>query len=278
MRLLTLKKVLVATDLEATSLPALESARSLAEASGADLHVVHVTSGDDAGGALEHALEQAKIAPSSASVHLVAGEPASEISRLADKLEADALVLGAHRGRADSSTRALGSTAMAIVTDVAVPCLVARQRLQLPLENVVVAVDMSDAARGALAVGLSWASALRAGGADGTSTTLTTLHVRRSAQGAPAELEHEIARVRDDAGTWAGVSIEPEWLIGESVTETIGRFVVDRHAGLVVLGTRGLGLDSRGRVGSVSATLMQRLDVPVLLVPPAVWTAHAPKR
>lgn len=275
MRLLTLKTVLVATDLEATSLAALESARSLAEASGADLHVVHVASSDDAGPALERALETAGITPDSASVHLVAGDPASEIGRLADKLEADALVLGAHRGQTHPSTRALGSTAMAVVTNVAVPCLVAKHRLELPLEHVVVAVDMSDAARGALTVGLSWASALRPAG-KGASTKLTTLHVRRSAQSPPAELEREISRVRSDAGTWAGVSIEPEWLVGESVTESIGRFVVDELAGLIVLGTRGLGVDSMGRVGSVSATLMQRLEIPVLLVPPAVWTAHAP--
>jgi len=276
MRLLTLNNVLVATDLEATSLAALESARSLAEASGAALHVVHVSPSESDAGALERALEQAGIAPSSASVHVLVGEPASEIGRLADKLEVDALVLGAHRGQTDPSSRALGSTAMAVVTNVAVPCLVAKRRLQLPLEHVVVAVDMSDAARGALTVGLSWASALRKAGDTETSTTLTTLHVRRSGQSPPAELEREITRVRDAAGNWAGVSIEPEWLVGDSVTDAIAGFVVDRRAGLVVLGTRGLGLDSRGRVGSVSATLMQRLDVPVLLVPPAVWAAHAP--
>lgn len=276
MRLLTLKNVLVATDLEATSIAALESARSLAAASGADLHVVHVSSPGDHSDALERALEKADISPSEASVHLIAGDPASEIGRLADKLGADALVLGAHRGRVAQSTRALGSTAMAVVTNVAVPCLVAKQRLGLPLEHVAVAVDMSDAARGALAVGLSWASALRTGGPHHASTTLTTLHVRRSTQSPPAELEGEIARVRSDAGTWAGVSIEPEWLVGDSVTEAIGRFVVDRHADLLVLGTRGLGTDSMGRMGSVSETLMRQLDVPVLLVPPAVWTAHAP--
>ena len=126
-------------------------------------------------------------------------------------------------------------------------------------------------------MGLTWASALRATGArKRDSTKLTTLHVRRSAQTPPEELEREIARVRDEAGDWAGITIEPQWLVGESVTDAISRFAIDQHAGLVVVGTRGLGVDSVGRVGSVSATLMRQLEVPVLLVPPAVWTAHAP--
>lgn len=277
MRLLTLKNVLAATDLEASSVAALESAKALADASGADLHVVHVSSRKDAAAGLERALEQVDIAPSRASVHLVAGDAASEIGRLADKLGADALVLGAHREGTGASKRQLGSTAMAIVTNAAVPCLVAKHALRLPLEHVAVAVDMSDAARGALAVGLSWASALRAVGVGEVAPTqLTTLHVRRSAQPPPDALEREIAHVRDEAGSWAGVSIEPAWLVGESVTDAIGRYTVEHHADLLVVGTRGLGVDSVGRVGSVSAALMNELDVPVLLVPPAVWTAQAP--
>jgi nucleotide-binding universal stress UspA family protein len=46
---------------------------------------------------------------------------------------------------------------------------------------------------------------------------------------------------------------------------------------LVVMGTRGLGLDPVGRLGSVTASAIQALAVPTLLVPPAVWKGFAPR-
>jgi nucleotide-binding universal stress UspA family protein len=62
---------------------------------------------------------------------------------------------------------------------------------------------------------------------------------------------------------------------GSDVARTIGRYAVDHEADLVVLGTRGRGAADVARLGSVAASVMLHVTVPTLLVPPAVWRAHA---
>jgi nucleotide-binding universal stress UspA family protein len=144
------------------------------------------------------------------------------------------------------------------------------------LKHVVVAIDASNIARGALVVGLSWASALRAHKTtDGTPTKLTTLNVRASSEPRPTELEAEIERIRVDAGSWAGVSIEPVRVSDDSAVAGIVRYASEHDTSVVVLGTRGVGAHRVGGLGSVSAGVMMRLDTPVLLVPPAIWRSHA---
>jgi nucleotide-binding universal stress UspA family protein len=71
------------------------------------------------------------------------------------------------------------------------------------------------------------------------------------------------------------VSVHGETLSNPSVSEGIASFVTRHRPDLVVLGTRGLGLDPVGRLGSVTASVAQSIDVPTLLVPPALWMAHA---
>jgi len=78
--------------------------------------------------------------------------------------------------------------------------------------------------------------------------------------------------VRREAGTWAGVSMQSETIPSDDVVETIADRAREEHVDLVVLGTRGAGRDRAGRLGSVSDAVMRRVDAPVLLVPPAVWT------
>ena len=278
MRLLALKTILVATDGGETSLPGLRAAVDLAAAAGASLHVVHVAATDasDAASDLDRSLRGIV-----AKKHVLSGEPADAIRALADRLSADVIVLGPHRGSSRSaSERRLGSTALAVVTRAAAPCLVIAGRLRLPLNHVLVPVDMSDTARGALLVGLSWASGLRH--ADEKSVTrLTGLYVGKSvgSVGSDADrvraLEAELARLRETGGSWAGVDVKCAAVEGDDIASTIAERSVQHEADLVVLGTRGLGLDAVGRLGSVAADVIRLLEVPVLLVPPAVWSAYA---
>src|SRR4051812_18303694 len=164
MRLLRLKTVLVATDLDETASAPLRTGERIAEASGAALHVVHVvhdvhSSGDSAStSALNETLRRTGLTTDEAATHVVAGDPARAINLLADRVGADVIVLGPHRQR---DATGFGSTALAVVTNAAVPCLVARNVLHLPVQRMIVGVDLSDTARGALVIGLSWASALR---------------------------------------------------------------------------------------------------------------------
>jgi nucleotide-binding universal stress UspA family protein len=293
MNLLRLEVVLAAIDYDDAAPAVLEAGRKLAEAAGAKLHVAHVD--PPRGGAREAAgegeatpshsmlalLEHAKV-DRDTPTHVIAGEPANVIPDLADRLEADVIVLGPHRELRATEGR-MGSTALAIATASRVPCLIVTHDMHLPLARVLAPVDMSDTARGALKVALSWSSALRH--ADATDrkkgsekTCLIAIHVddatRGARRGAPAKppLDAEVDQVRREAGTWSGVTMQSETIPSDDVVETIADRAREEHVDLVVLGTRGAGRDRAGRLGSVSDAVMRRVDTPVLLVPPAVWT------
>ena len=281
MRLLTLRTILAATDVDRSADAALDSAHRLADLAGAALHVVHVLgspSGVDADGdAVRAALRRAGISDGDAKPHTIPGAPADTIRALADRLAADVIVVGPHRERSDSAASGpLGSTAHAIVVHAASPCLVTAQPLRLPLRRVLVPIDLSDTARGALLVALSWASGLRAGAAGDRATTLEVLHVDTgdAATGATTSVDRELELVRGSAGDWAGVGVRAVTERGADVAQIVAQRARDLEADLVVLGTRGLGLREATSLGSVSASLVTTLHLPMLLVPPAVWRLH----
>jgi universal stress protein E len=287
MRFLMLKNVLVATDLEDPGYPAIRTAAQLASAAGASLHACNVTApGSDrdesvqtrARTGLAAILVRAGVSANDVTIHVLSGDPAFAIRSLGDRLRADVVVLGPHRERA-SHARSFGGTALAVVTNAWSPCLIVSAPLRLPLSHVLVPVDLSDTARGALVVGLSWASALRGAtverGGPG-DTRLTALHVQAASSTAPPPfVERELAVIREAGGTWSGVSIHGKTLSNSNVSEGIASYVTGHRPDLVVLGTRGLGLDPVGRLGSVAASVAQSIDVPTLLVPPALWMALA---
>ena len=276
MRLLTLKTVLVAMDLDDASLVALSTGKQLAEAAGAKLHVLHVSDAADAAAQLQSALERAKLQPGEASVHVVGGDPGRVISTMGDQIGADVIVLGPRRKQ--EHRRAFGSTALAAVTNATAPCLVMAQRLRLPLKCVIVALDLSDTSRGALVTGLAWASALRKQGGDADATKLIGLYVQstqRDESSSARKLDGELKRIHRDAGEWASVTIEEATAINPSAAAGIAEYANANRADLVVLGTRGLGLDGTKRLGSVSAAVTLQLELPTLLVPLAVWAAHS---
>jgi nucleotide-binding universal stress UspA family protein len=295
MRPLLISTILVATDLRSSSDsaidPAINSGHRLAKAAGAALHVVHVDEpapGSDASAssrrssadAVRVALERAGVAEQKATAHLLAGSPADTIRSLADRIGADVIVVGPHRPRATGSGgHSLGGTARDIVIGSTAPCLVATRSLRLPLERVLVPIDLSPTARGASLVGLSWASALRAGGAGGPRTTLGLLHVLVENEDEPSarsSFDRELERVRESAGSWAGVEVEGITTQGTSgPARAIAECASERRSDLIVLGTRGVGIDDKTRLGSVSAAVVELSQTDVLLVPPSVWQAHA---
>lgn len=297
MRLLKLQTIVVATDLTSTSNAALVTAARLAEAAGAKLHVAHAAPESDeiiaeTGRRTEYveevtsAMHHAGVEGGGAAlqIHIVTGSPPSAISMLADRMGADVIVLGRHREGAQlPSGRPMGSTAYAVVTNTVTPCLVTRRPLNLPLRRALVAIDCSESARGALLVALSWTSALRSPAKGAKEPTLMALHVETADDVAGSDpemrrsIDHELDVLRRSAGGWAGVKVEGVTLPGTDAVSTIAKYATDHRAELVVLGTRGLG-GGDGHVselGSVSAAITRQLDVPVLLVPPAIWRNYA---
>jgi nucleotide-binding universal stress UspA family protein len=276
MRLLVLRTVLVATDLGEPSRKAVEGARHLAAAADAELHVVYVA--NDAAPDPARVYEfigRCGIAVDEASVHAVAGDPADAIGRFAESISADVIVLGPHEhpGEGAASLR----PARAVATYTAVPCLVVSD-FTIPLRRVVVPVDLSETSRGALLVGLSWASALRAARTrTGSGATLTALYViSRDARphdraSIDAALTRQIRHLRETAGTWSNVAIDYTVVADDDVPGAVGRYAANDGSDLIVIGTRGGGLDAVARVGSVAAALVEATTIPTLLVPPAVW-------
>jgi nucleotide-binding universal stress UspA family protein len=200
---------------------------------------------------------------------------------LADRLAADVVVMGASaKGPEGARAKPLGGTAYSVVAQTCAPCLVVAQPLQLPLERIFVAIDISEPSRGALVIALSWASALR-WRTDDTKTSLTGLHVEPRREGAPKgpsdkdAIDRELEAVRRSAGGWAGVSTHSVSRSSDDVPRAIAECAIAQRANLVVLGTRGLGADGTDRVGSVAAAVLSDLRAPVLVVPPAVWRDYA---
>lgn len=283
MRPLTLRTVLVATDLGPSSDDALDTAHRLASAAGAALHVVYVRDQQESEetDGVQAALRRAKVPPDGTGIHVIPGAPADTIRALADRVAADVIVVGPHRERVEPGRRdTLGGTARAIAERAYAPCLIAPKALRLPLGRVLVPIDLSDTARGALLVGLSWASALRAGAANDRATSLTVLHVDAPDEDASTStrttsLDRELATLEANAGGWAGVVVRGVTHQAADVATAIAEYAANQRVDLVVVGTRGLGLDEVARLGSVSASVVTRLETPMLLVPHAVWRVHA---
>ena len=277
MRLLKLGTVLVASDLEASSDVALSSGCALARIAGASLTVLHVRQSGEGSGdaAIAAALQRAKVRPQDLSVKQADGAAVPAIHGWAARLAADVIVMGPHRHRAGGSdAQPLGSTAYGVVSGAKVPCLVLAEPLRLPLRRVLVPIDLSETARGAMMVALTWSSALRSR----ESARLSVLHVEDSPRGrqdtaSVDRIQGELEVLRRTGGTWAGVTIEAVTASSADVVDAIADRATDHD--LVVLGTRGLGTLEDGGLGSVSAALLDRIDVPMLLVPPAVWRAYS---
>ena len=274
MRLLTLKSVLVATDLDDSSPSALLTAARLATLAEARLHLVHVADhpvpGDEA--RLRELFERtAPDAPGLESAQVVYGVAAQAILDRAASVDADVVILGPHR-RGTGQTGELGSTAASIVRTAPCPCLVTAAELRLPLDRVIAAIDLSEASSGVLSVALTWASALRP--REGKAW-LTALHVTSNpGEDTVQRVGEEVQRARARARGASFVEIDERLGPGSGPAEEILRRAASDSADLLVVGTRGADEPSSG-LGSVSAAVARATPCPLLLVPPATWMDQA---
>ena len=159
----------------------------LSRASGASLHVVHVAAGNDdllaedrradSARELDIGLRRTGAREGDFATHIVTGEPPSSIGMVADKLDADVVILGRRRTDATMHDRPLGGTAYAVMSRSRAPCLAITEPLNLPIRKALVAIDRSETARGALLVALSLVSAVRGGNTGEDPPTLTALYV-----------------------------------------------------------------------------------------------------
>jgi nucleotide-binding universal stress UspA family protein len=282
MRPLTIDTVLIATDLSDDDVPAVRTAMELSHLAGSHLHVVHASSDPDTDltQRLHDHLRTAD--PTSAllpGVTIRAGRADRVIADVARMIDADVIVLGPHRrGRSGSP----GGTAYRVAANAERPCLVLPAVLRLPLGRILVPIDASGAARGALAVGLTWASALRRRIAPGSpdATGIIVLHVQpvaEAADGSPAGdgsadelMQSALAAAGERVTAAAGVTVECVCVRAPDAGVAILERAAADELDLIILGTRAHS-GTAGQLGSVSAAVTEGAACPLLLVPPRVW-------
>jgi nucleotide-binding universal stress UspA family protein len=277
MRLLALRSVLVAVDDDPGGDAAIATAADLARLAGGSLHIVQAAAATGVAAESALAARASRVAPGcDASATVMVGSAPEAIATAAANVRADVIVLGPHRG-GGGGDRSLGATAGRVVRESSVPCLIVPAPMRLPLHSILVPIDLSEAARGALAVALAWSSALRRPGAEGGDRTrLTVLHVV-GARDDPAGIEAlraEVEGVRSSTASFVGVAVEEVEERSDDVAGGIDRVAERTGAGLVVMGTRGGGGGAEP-LGSVSSAVVRPATRPVLLVPPSHARQHA---
>jgi nucleotide-binding universal stress UspA family protein len=299
--------ILVATDLTEVSDEVLRAAAALAALTGAKLHVLHAFDFqalpysdayiaratfqgriDDARRALDEQIDRTvPRAVDVASRDVVIFVAHRAILEHAEAVGADLIVLGPHRRRARGDA-ILGSTADRVIRTADVPCLVVRGPLSLPLRRVMVPLDLSSPALGALDVALEWSEALRPSEDDEPlGPRVAVLHVIPrvfdvkdfsfdSAVIGP-ELDREVEAALSRVGGTGLLDVREEVCWGDLPADEILRAAEREEPDLLVLATHGHGALKRALIGSVASAVARRANCPVLLVPPALWSAEQGK-
>lgn len=207
---------------------------------------------------------------------VVAGEPVTELNRLAIEHDAALVVVGTH-GRGALSRTLLGSVSQALARDGARPVLVARRGL-LPKRGgpVVCGVDIAD--ERALRP-VTHAARL----ATSMQRPMVLVHVLNGNQvvpgagpvAAPMALEPlaqdraEARRALETLGRRTSIErVESVVVHGTSVALHLDELAACRGADLLVVGCRGAGLLRRALEGSVSLDLLRDGRRPLVIVPP----------
>lgn len=290
-----IRSILAATDLSEIADDAVRAAIALADLTGAPLHLIRAlepgyqvpgAEGNDVDtqrrtheARLElesHLQRRVPRADRAASEQVYADRAHTAILRRAAEVEADLIVLGPHRDRVVGD-RVLGTTADRVIRTSEVPCLIVPGPVSLPLRQILVPTDLSEPARTALEVALTWGAALRTPSSQGGGTELTLLHVAPRPAGAgedgselveremDGQIEQAVAR---EAGGSTSLEVRRVILNADSAPDAILRLADEMEADLLVIGTRGRGAVEHALLGSVSSSVARRADCPVLLVPP----------
>lgn len=278
-----IRTVLAAVDLGPMAEQVLDNAAAVARMFGADVHVRHVSTTVPPGSAPSSAAEEAVerdgelldtlvrrsasgLKPASARV--LTGRTVDALLAAAREAEADLIVLGPH-ARSDLSARVFGTTAVRVVREARVPCLVARSSLARGLSRMLVPTDFSDAAQSAVRLAGELAAAA------GTGCEVHVLHATSAdtVEDGPVPLRLEVAeRMLADSG--AGSNTSSHATVAEDVPQELSEWASRNSVDLIVMGTQGRSWAKQIVLGSVAARVAQLAPCSVLLVPPQPRTAH----
>jgi nucleotide-binding universal stress UspA family protein len=276
--------------------PALAAAAGVAQAAGAELHLVHayqvprtmgVADGfavalregsdeyhDQALGALQVVAARVPGARG-AACHVLEGSPGASVLQVAERLGADLVVVGATR-RSRLGRVFLGSTAQRVLRESGVPVLVARGNLPLPPRRILLACDLTGPGATALATGVGMVEAFA--GRPGAVRALYVLPwsllppiptTAPAVDGARGRLEAFLAEHPAPA-----YPVESTVRCGQPADEIVAE-ARDWAADLVIVGTHARGRGARLLLGSVAEGTLRDAPCGVLAVPPVRAAARA---
>ncbi|HEX8907003.1 MAG TPA: universal stress protein [Longimicrobiaceae bacterium] len=300
--MLPIRTILAATDLTDACDEVLHAAGALAMRTGAALHVIHAFDFpqspyfespvdpatfqariDDSERAMDEQVARtvpAGVTVASRRLEIYAASRA--IAEYAAAVKADVVVLGPHTHRR-LTPGFLGTTADRVIRIVDVPVLVVRGALRMPLERLLVPIDLSERSGAVLDVALAWGEGI--GGHDGAlpipTVEMEIVHVvpRVLAPGAllfdratvlPG-MNREVEAALKRAGGASSVQVSEEVLWGDRADREIVRCATESGADLIVLATHGYGMVKRALVGGTASGVARTAPCPVLLVPPRMW-------
>lgn len=217
-----------------------------------------------------------RMAPRDANwpLHVVSGEPAREIAKLAHDANARLIVVG--RGRHHGMDRILGGESVLRLLQITdVPVLAVEPTLTAAPRRVVIAMDFSMFSQYAAQVALTLAA---------PDAQVWMVHVGPPFDESVPFLKDRAVEYREWTSSSFGVSMRTlrrEGMRMEAVTLTGGatnelvRFITEQQADLVVTATHGYGFFRRMILGSVAADLLRNAPCSVLIVPASARTIAA---
>lgn len=295
------RSILIATALSPISDHVLRAAADLAEASGADLHVIHVHDSRDSRFAGEWAVEKQRRVHEArlglldllqrtgfegkvASARLGFDVPYRTILERAKEVDADLLVIGPHRGLALHS-RVLGTTADRLVRTARMPVLIVQEPLSLPLRRIVAPTDLSFYAQISVGQAMTWADAFGPGDGEPPAVVHALHVIPRTAtdidfnlnrvEWSQQRLSEQVDAARAARSGGRQIEVHEEVIREARPATAIVKKAEDLDANLLVLGTHGRGMLERAMVGSVAAAVARQATRAVLLIPSSVSASLA---
>jgi nucleotide-binding universal stress UspA family protein len=285
-----------ATDFSTRSHRAMRQAGLLARARRAELHLVHVVDEDlpadlarmeerEAQRVLTEQIGSMPELPDErCHATVIRGHPFDGILRASAAVDADLIVMGAHRKQflRDIFT---GTTIERVIRGGKYPVLMVNNEAQRHYERVLVPVDMSETSADAIRFGLS-AGLLEDGAtllhafspvakrrllSSGASADVISGYVDSERQGAMEEMSRFLVANEFGTGRWS-------LRIDEGLPmQVIARAVAEKRPDMLVLGTHGRSGLLRALIGSVTEEVLRSLNVDVLVVPPARREVRPPE-
>jgi nucleotide-binding universal stress UspA family protein len=198
------------------------------------------------------------------------GDPRSAIVAVADREDADMIVVGRVGGSAGPGLLRVGSLAEWLAHHVDRPVAIIGGSADPTITNILVGVDGSDGSRAAVA----WVRDLAASSSDlrVVAASVEEPRLEWTPGDYPEDRRQDLERlIRDDyAADLAATDVQFDVLalLGTNAADALLRAAQEQRSDLVIVGARGLGGITGLRIGGVALRTLHEADRSVVLVPP----------